>query len=205
MTDIRRSILWVILVFSLILLWDQWQIYNGREATFFPTGQPPATETAPAADAAATPPPMAAAPANAALPAATVLGVQPDAAVPPAPAPAAPRETVTVRTDAMELTFDSQGASLIGATLLRHYEEVGRALRHTQTPLRLLKQTPERTYVAQTGLIGGDFPNHTTPMRLVRAPPNLPPAKPSSRCALNPSPWAAWCWRKSTPLRATAT
>ena len=48
MTDIRRSILWVILVFSLILLWDQWQIYNGREATFFPTGQPPATETAPA-------------------------------------------------------------------------------------------------------------------------------------------------------------
>ena len=187
MTDIRRSILWVILVFSLILLWDQWQIYNGREATFFPTGQPPATETAPAADAAAAavvaagtaalPPAMATAPANAALPTATVLGAQPDAAVPPAPAPAAPRETVTVRTDAMELTFDSQGGALIGATLLRHYEEVGRELRDSQTPLRLLKQTAERTYVAQTGLIGGDFPNHTTPMRLVSGAPEFAPGQ----------------------------
>ncbi|WP_029463019.1 membrane protein insertase YidC [Serpentinimonas barnesii] len=182
MTDIRRSILWVILVFSLILLWDQWQLYNGREATFFPTGQPPATApvaadaSAPAA-AATLPPAMAAAPANAALPTATVLGAQPDALVPPAPAPAAPRETVTVRTDAMELTFDTQGGALIGATLLRHFEEVGRELRQTQTPLRLFKQDGERTYVAQTGLIGGDFPNHTTPMRLVSGPPQFAPGQ----------------------------
>ena len=47
MSDIRRSILWVIFGFSLVLLWDQWQIHNGRQATFFPT-QPPATAQAPA-------------------------------------------------------------------------------------------------------------------------------------------------------------
>ena len=37
MTDIRRTILWVIFGFTLVLLWDKWQIYNGHKATFFPT------------------------------------------------------------------------------------------------------------------------------------------------------------------------
>lgn len=36
MNDIRRTILWVIFGFSLVLLWDRWQIHNGRPATFFP-------------------------------------------------------------------------------------------------------------------------------------------------------------------------
>ena len=36
MNDIRRTILWVIFGFSMVLLWDQWQIHNGQKATFFP-------------------------------------------------------------------------------------------------------------------------------------------------------------------------
>jgi YidC/Oxa1 family membrane protein insertase len=36
MTDIRRSILWVIFGFSMVLLWDKWQVHNGNKATFFP-------------------------------------------------------------------------------------------------------------------------------------------------------------------------
>jgi YidC/Oxa1 family membrane protein insertase len=36
MNDIRRTFLWVIFGFSMVLLWDQWQIYNGQKATFFP-------------------------------------------------------------------------------------------------------------------------------------------------------------------------
>ena len=47
MNDIRRSILWIIFAFSLILLWDQWQIHNGRKATFFPTGTPAASASGP--------------------------------------------------------------------------------------------------------------------------------------------------------------
>ena len=47
MTDIRRTILWVIFGFSLVMLWDQWQVYNGRQATFFPSGKPAATAVAP--------------------------------------------------------------------------------------------------------------------------------------------------------------
>ena len=49
MNDIRRTILWVIFGFSMVLLWDQWQIHNGKQATFIPTpGKPVATAAAPA-------------------------------------------------------------------------------------------------------------------------------------------------------------
>ena len=52
MNDIRRTILWVIFGFSMVLLWDKWQIHNGNKATFFPT--PPAqTASAPAVAASA--------------------------------------------------------------------------------------------------------------------------------------------------------
>ena len=40
MNDIRRSILWVVFGFSMVLLWDQWQVYNGHKATFFPSPTP---------------------------------------------------------------------------------------------------------------------------------------------------------------------
>ena len=36
MNDIRRTILWVIFGFSMVLLWDKWQVHNGNRGTFFP-------------------------------------------------------------------------------------------------------------------------------------------------------------------------
>ena len=44
MSDIRRSILWVIFGLSMVLIWDKWQIHNGQKPTFFPS----AAVTAPA-------------------------------------------------------------------------------------------------------------------------------------------------------------
>ena len=154
MSDIRRSILWVIFGFSLVLLWDQWQIYNDRPATFFPSSSRPTTQaSAPAGEGA--------------LPVASVIGSTPGSLTPPDAAPDIPRETHVVTTDVLELTFDSEGGSLVGATLLEHFAATGKALRRDQSPLTLLTQDGNRTYVAQTGLIGGDFPTHKTPMRLV--------------------------------------
>ena len=93
MTDIRRTILWVIFGFSLVMLWDQWQVYNGKPATFFPGGKPAVTAKAPEHSS-----PAAAANATAASGVSTVpqsTAAAAPAAVPPAPvgAPAAgPRE-----------------------------------------------------------------------------------------------------------------
>ncbi|WP_208511727.1 hypothetical protein [Variovorax paradoxus] len=45
MNDIRRTILWVIFGFSLVLLWDQWQVFNGNKPTFLPSTKPAAGQS----------------------------------------------------------------------------------------------------------------------------------------------------------------
>ncbi|HEX2544437.1 MAG TPA: membrane protein insertase YidC [Ramlibacter sp.] len=159
MTDIRRTILWVIFGFSLVMLWDQWQVYNGRQATFFPSGKPAATATAPAGAASA---PGTAA--TAAVPSATGGTAAPAGGVPgAAPAAAtAPREMVTVSTDVMRITFDTEGGSIVRTELLKHAADS--ASDNKTTNLLLMQNGPDHVYVAHSGLIGGDFPNHKTPM-----------------------------------------
>ncbi|MDW8336010.1 MAG: membrane protein insertase YidC [Tepidimonas sp.] len=156
MNDIRRSILWVIFGFSLILLWDRWQVHHGQPATFFPSTPPKATApaTAPGQPSAAAVPQPAAASA---------------ASVPAAPSTPVPRQRTTVRTDVLELVIDSEGATIAQARLLKHATETGKALRQSFTPLTLLTDDGQRLYVAQSGLIGEGraAPTHKTPMRLV--------------------------------------
>ncbi|MCX7742059.1 MAG: membrane protein insertase YidC [Tepidimonas sp.] len=156
MNDIRRSILWVIFGFSLILLWDRWQVHHGQPATFFPSTPPKATAPAAAPgrpSAAAVPQPAAASAAS----------------VPAAPSTPVPRQRTTVRTDVLELVIDSEGATIAQARLLKHATETGKALRQSFTPLTLLTDDGQRLYVAQSGLIGEGraAPTHKTPMRLV--------------------------------------
>ncbi len=156
MNDIRRSILWVVFGFSMVMLWDQWQVANGNPATFFPSPKPAATASAPAATGAATP--IAVPQAAGATP-----GVTPGATPPSGAAPASKSERFTVTTDVVRLTFDTEGGSVVGSEFLQHAAD---AVDGKQTPARfvLLEDTPQRFYVAQSGLIGGDFPNHTTVM-----------------------------------------
>ena len=161
MNDIRRSILWVVFGFSMVLIWDKWQIHNGKAPTFFPSAAvtAPAAGAAPAADASV---PAAIGTAPAATPGAAAA-TAPDAG---APAPVAVRHAVT--TDLFKLDFNSEGGSLIGATLLKHAsKQLG------SEPFQLLAQTGQHTYIAQTGLIGGSFPTHKTPMTLVPGPTAL--------------------------------
>ena len=153
MNDIRRTILWVIFGFSLVLLWDKWQVHNGRQATFFP-GPPTATATAPTTTASQ--PPGATSASATASPA----GSTPAAAT--AAALAIPRERVTLTSDVLRLSFDSEGGSLIHGELLKYTSAQDKS-----APFVLLEDTPKHIYVAQTGLFGGDFPTHNTPMRVV--------------------------------------
>jgi len=166
MNDIRRTILWVIFGFSMVLLWDKWQIHNGNKATFFPA--PVAqTESAPAnaPAASASSAPAAASGANSVptAPAATgTAGAQqvPGGAVPPAQAAA--RERVTVTTDVLRLGFDTEGGTLVHGELLQYADMADKS-----KPFVLLDESAQRVYLAQTGLIGGNFPTHKTPMTLV--------------------------------------
>ena len=159
MNDIRRTILWVIFGFSMVLLWDQWQIYNGHKPTFFPT--PPKVEAgAPVAGGTSAP-----ASANNGVPTAAPVAGQVSAVPGSAQAAgAAPREQIDIRTDVLRLRFDTEGGSLVRTEFLQH-DDAHRKGEHVV----LLDESKERVYLAQTGLIasaaGGNFPTHKTVMR----------------------------------------
>ena len=143
MNDIRRSILWVIFGFSMVLLWDKWQIHNGQPATFFTQPAPATAATAPKADGS--------------LP--TASAVEGSAQLPGAAnAPAVKRELIDVKTDLFHVRFDTEGGSIVQAAFTK-------LLNHDKQPLVLLDDSAERRYMAQTGLIGGEFPNHKSAMR----------------------------------------
>jgi YidC/Oxa1 family membrane protein insertase len=163
MNDIRRTILWVVFGFSMVLLWDQWQVYNGHKATFFPgpvktvvdKSAPVAASTVPTAV------PAANSVAGSAQPAGTAAQI---AAI--GSAPAAPRETLVVSSDVLKITFDTEGGTLLKTEFLKHVDMADKTKN-----FMLLDSSKERTYVAQTGLIagagGGAFPTHKTVMAVI--------------------------------------
>ncbi len=157
MNDIRRTILWVIFGFSMVLLWDQWQVANGNKATFFPSASKPAvTAQAPAGASSV---PSSSVPTPAATPGATTTAV-PGApgSVPTAAAPAATAERITVTSDLLRLTFSTEGGSLIRTEFLQQSND------NKTGTFVLLDDIAGHKYVAETGLIGGDFPTHKTIM-----------------------------------------
>ena len=162
MNDIRRTILWVIFGFSMVLLWDQWQVYTGHKATFFPS---PAKVTVPAANV-----PEAAAATS--VPPSTPAGTSTASASVPAGVPtlsvanAAVRERIVAATDVLRMTFDTEGGSVVRTEFVKHIDMAEK----TQNFV-LLDESKDRTYLAQTGLIagasGGSFPTHKVVMTLM--------------------------------------
>lgn len=163
MNDIRRTILWVIFGFSIVLLWDQWQVHNGRKATFFPGS----VQTTPVAA-----PPVAP---SSSVPTGVPASGNPSAGVAQVPgsplplastAPAVQREKITIQTDVLKLTLDSEGGSVVKAEFTKHLDMFDKAKNFV-----LLDDNKDRVYLAQTGLIageaGGSFPTHKTVMTIM--------------------------------------
>jgi len=151
MNDIRRTILWVIFGFSMVLLWDAWQVHNGQKATFFPRPGADQVAAAPASTASGVP--------TASAPVATTAAATPGQ-VPAGPATANASEQIEVSTDVLKLRFDTEGGTLTRTEFTQHKDMVDSKL-----PFVLLDQSPVRVYTAQTGLIGGNFPTHKSVMR----------------------------------------
>lgn len=147
--DIKRTVLWVIFSMALVLLYDNWQRANGHQSMFFPnvtqqSASTPADASAPRSDvpqANATPGSTPAAPG--------APGAAPQAAAQPS------GEKIIVTTDVMRAEIDTAGGILSRLELLNHKEADGK-------PVVLFERTPARTYLARSGLINGDLPNHTT-------------------------------------------
>lgn len=139
--DPKRLVLFIVLSFSILMLWEAWQRDQMPQ-------QVPAAATAPVTTPAGTDVPAAPSPAAAA---------GPDA--PQAVGTALPRgERVRVRTDLLQVEIDTLGGDLRRVELLAHRDS-----EHKDKNLLLLDDSaPPAIYVAQTGLIGNDLPNHKT-------------------------------------------
>ena len=173
MNDIRRTILWVIFGFSMVLLWDQWQISKGQKPTFFPsqnqtvTGKTATGPATPASQSAVSSPGGASQ-----VPAATATssGAVPTGATGATPQTA--REKLVVATDVFTLTFDTEGGALVKSSFNKFKD-----LADKTSGFVLLDESAGRVYVAQTGLIaavgGAALPTHKTPMAVVAGPRSL--------------------------------
>jgi YidC/Oxa1 family membrane protein insertase len=139
MNDIRRTILWVIFGFSMVMLWDNYQVSVGNKATFGlsskPTAAPANTPTTPSAPATAgaTSAPSAI-PATASATPNAINSIATQAINTPATvqnsitaAPAAQKERFEVSTDVIKLTFDTEGGSLVRSEFVKHVELEDRA------------------------------------------------------------------------------
>ncbi len=169
MNDIRRTILWVIFGFSMVLLWDKWQLHNGNPATFLPSPPKPAA-MAPASGTGGVPGavPAPVASGNNAVPSSVAGVATTTAAAVPAVAPVAggsgPQgDKVVVRTDVLELTFDTLGGSLVRTKFLKHKDTADQTKQFV-----LMDESRDRVYLAQSGLIGSaagvEYPTHKTAM-----------------------------------------
>ena len=175
MTDIRRTILWVVFSMSLFLIWDAWNKHNGQPSFF---GPPHVSKPAPAGPAPGAAPGTVAT--GSAVPVPAVAGTAPGAAsvAPAAPTGGAvlPAEKVTVTTDLVKATLDSRGGSLDRVELLKEPDQFD----HSKNVV-LLDQSAHRLYVAQTGLVppagGAGLPNHHTPMTVVPGERTLQPGQ----------------------------
>jgi YidC/Oxa1 family membrane protein insertase len=146
--DIKRTILWVVFSLSILMLWDSWTRSNGGPSLFSvapPAQQAPASTTSAKSDAS--------------LPQTTVANTNTNPATSDVPVGAATAakngEIIVITTDLVKAEINTAGGELTRLELIKHKD--------AKDPTKnfvLLENAGTRIYTAQSGLIGGAFPNH---------------------------------------------
>lgn len=136
--DFQRLFLFLIFSFSALLLWDGWQRYQ------HPAPQSISTPTASVEKSS-----LPQSSSNEARAADIVKNVDKSSAV--------QGQKVVVRTDNLLVVINTLGGDIQRVELLQHKDAIDK-----NKPFVLLQQQENRTYIAQTGLIGDGLPNHNT-------------------------------------------
>ena len=163
--ELQRAFLWMIFLLALFMLWDAWQVRNGNPS-FFGTPEPVKQEQVveneiPSGD--------------------TQTVAQADSQTVASDVNVTIAQPVVATTDLFKITFDAKGASVVRAELLKERQTPdwttrglpGLILGSSEEEQKdvgnvvLFDTSAQHVYKAETGLIGGNFPNHRTPFRLV--------------------------------------
>ncbi|MDR3371978.1 membrane protein insertase YidC [Rhodoferax sp.] len=162
MNDIRRTMLWVVFGLSLVMLWDQWQVYNGRKTTFFPRSAPVVAQSGGVAPPSSVPAAVPIATNGAANTVGVAAATGPSDAQTIAPIK---HEQIVAQTDVVKVTFDTEGGSVVRTEFLKEVDKFDKSRNFV-----LLDDSKERFYEAQSGLIasagGAALPTHKTLMTL---------------------------------------
>ena len=164
--DIKRTLLWAVLTISGLMLYNNWLLYDGRQALFGPTpltpnvSRPPEPKETPSGTPAvanpATPQASAAPPSAADLPKQANLP-KPEQGPSISVTNLTTGEKHSIKNEVLELEISATGASVINAKLLKQ-------LGVDKKPITLLQITPQNQYFVRSGLISAtsnDLPNHT--------------------------------------------
>ncbi|MDQ7982460.1 membrane protein insertase YidC [Paraburkholderia sp. SARCC-3016] len=143
--DIKRTVLWVIFFVSLVMLFDNWQRFHGHPSMFFPSATPTRTATT-AASGTTTPGTQASD-----LPQTTSAGTAPGTTTPAEQK----AQQIPFSTDVYRGDIDTQGGTLSKLTLIKQGDG-----KQPDLVITLFDHTKDHTYLARTGLFGGDYPNH---------------------------------------------
>jgi YidC/Oxa1 family membrane protein insertase len=148
--DTQRLILFFVFSFSAFLLWQRWDAEH----------RPPPQVTAAARQAA---------PANLpATPTTTTPGVAPSpspGAAPPGVPAAKSGEIIAIATDLYRAEIDTAGGVITQVALNAH-----RDFADETKPYLALQRTPERIFIAESGLLGEGMPNHRTAFAALPGP-----------------------------------
>jgi len=148
----KRTTLWLVLVIALFMLWDNWQVYQGGTSVFFRRAkQEQLTEN----DKKGLPEvPVQ----TASIPVEEVTEKKT-----PEPKEVQPvkqvksGEIITITTDVLSAKINTVGGVIEQLDLLAHRDNVD-----PEKPMTLFQTNEKLTYLAQVGLAGGSYPNHTT-------------------------------------------
>ncbi len=150
--DFKKTILWAVFSMSGLMLYNNWQVHEGKPSLF--GGSPSVVATSN----------EKAVPSKVDAPVA-IAGQSP--AQPPSSKAASSdnAEKFVLANDLLSLEVSSAGANVVGAKLLKE-------LTADQKPVEIFQHTPTHTYVARSGLVAvgnADLPNHTSTFKLDRS------------------------------------
>ena len=148
--DIKRTVLLVVFSLSLLMLWENWNIHNGGPSMFAPE-QKVALTPAPTSPATSS---------EQSIPQASVstnVNTTTSNQVPGGAIANPQGERITLTTDLLKVEINTAGGELTRVELLKHKDAA-----NPEKNVVLMESGAGRTYIGQTGLIGGDFPNHRT-------------------------------------------
>lgn len=161
--ELQRAFLWMIFLLALFMLWDAWQVRNGNPSFF---GTPEAVQEQVVENANTTA-------------AAGDVKVPADSKAVASEVNVTITKPVVVTTDLFKITFDANGASVARAELLKERQTpdwktrglpgliLGEEEQQDAGNVVLFDTSAQHVYKAETGLVGGNFPNHRTAFRLI--------------------------------------